>query len=66
MDQCTVQQANQWEWEAIQKLLLSRLKSQWEAKKNRSFQQNLTIQLNPALTDPPQTEFLLWVVTDAN
>ena len=59
MDQCTVQQANQWEWEAIQKLLLSRLKSQWEAKKNRSFQQNLTIQLNPALTDPPQTEFLL-------
>ena len=59
MDQCTVQQANQWEWEAIQKLLLSRLKSQWEAKNNRSFQQNLTIQLNPALTDPPQTEFLL-------
>ena len=47
MDQCTVQQANQWEWEAIQKLLLSRLKSQWEAKNNWSFQQNLTIQLNP-------------------
>ena len=45
MDQCTVQQANQWEWEAIQKLLLSRLKSQWEAKNNWSFQQNLTIQL---------------------
>ena len=59
MDQCTVQQANQWEWEAIQKLLLSRLKSQWEAKNNWSFQQNLTIQLNPALTDPPQMEFLL-------
>ena len=55
MDQCTVQQANQWEWEAIQKLLLS----QWEAKNNRSFQQNLTIQLNTALTDPSQTEFLL-------
>ena len=59
MDQCTVQQANQWEWEAIQKLLLSRLKSQWEAKNNRSFQQNLTIQLTPPLTDLPQTEFLL-------
>ena len=40
-------------------IVLSRLKSQWEAKNNRSFQQNLTIQLNPALTYPQQTEFLL-------